>query len=224
MITAVQVVVPAHDEEQLIGECLTALRTATGRVDVPVTVTVVLDACSDDTASICARHGAGTIAVRWRNVGAARASGFAGARNTPDLWLTTTDADTQVDPDWLAAQIRLADGGADVVLGVIDVEDWSPQPPGTAAAFVQLYDGTIRGSTGPHRHVHGASFGVRASTYRRAGGFAPMAVGEDHDLARRLEAAPDVTLIRSTAVRATTSARRDPRAAGGFGDLLATLT
>lgn len=224
MITAVRVVVPANDEEQLIEGCLTALRAAAEGIDLPVAVVVVLDACSDDTASICARHGARTIAVSWRNVGAARAIGFAGVPDTPDLWLTTTDADTRVAHDWLAAQVRLADDGADAVLGVIDVDDWSPQPPGTATAFARSYDGTVRGSAAAHRHVHGASFGVRASAYRRAGGFAPLAVGEDHDLARRLEAAPDVTVIRSTAVRATTSARRDPRAVGGFGDLLATLT
>ncbi|MGH3745413.1 MAG: glycosyltransferase [Mycobacteriales bacterium] len=224
MISAVRVVVPAHDEERLIEGCLISLQAAADRVPVPVDVVVVLDACSDGTASVCAGHGARTVAVPWRNVGAARAFGFVGAPDAPDLWLTTTDADTRVAPDWLSAQVRLADAGADAVLGVIDVDDWSAQPRGTDAAFHRLYQGTARGATSPHRHVHGASFGVRASSYRRAGGFAPLAVGEDHDLARRLEADPDVAVIRSTAVRATTSARRDPRATGGFGDLLATLT
>jgi glycosyltransferase involved in cell wall biosynthesis len=223
VITAVRVVVPAHDEERRIGSCLRALRTAADRARVRVDVVVVLDACSDATDAICAGHAARTIAVPWRNVGAARAIGFAGTPDTSDLWLATTDADTQVAPDWLDAQLRLADAGADAVLGVVDVDGWSAHPPGTRLAFARLYEGTEPGSAGPHRHVHGANLGVRASTYRRVGGFSPLPVGEDHDLARRLDLDPTLTVVRSTAVRATTSARRDPRAAGGFGDLLSTL-
>ncbi|HEX7356053.1 MAG TPA: glycosyltransferase family 2 protein [Mycobacteriales bacterium] len=222
MISAVRVVVPAHDEEALIDGCLAALGTAAAQVPVPVDVLVVLDACSDATASVCARHGARTVSVPWRNVGAARAFGFAGAQE-PDVWLATTDADSRVAPDWLTAQLHLADSGADAVLGVIDVDDWSAHRPGIREAFLRLYDGTERGRTGQHRHVHGASLGVRASAYRRVGGFAPLAVGEDRDLADRLDAEPGLTVVRSTAVRATTSARRNPRAAGGFGDLLAAL-
>lgn len=223
MIGAVRVVVPAHDEEQLVGDCLTALAVAAGHVDVPVDITVVLDACSDATGAICARHAVRTLTVPWRNVGAARATGFADASDSADVWLATTDADTRVAPDWLVAQLRLADDGADAVLGVVDVE-WSPRQARTRVAFTRLYDGTARGSHGAHRHVHGANLGVRAAAYRRVGGFAPLLVREDHDLAGRLDDDPDVTVVRSTAVRATTSARTDPRAAGGFGDLLASLT
>ncbi|HEY5334576.1 MAG TPA: glycosyltransferase [Mycobacteriales bacterium] len=223
MITSVRVVVPAHDEERLIGACLAALRTAADLVDVPVAVLVVLDDCSDATASICADHDVRTIAVPWRNVGAARSIGFAGTPDASDLWLATTDADTRVSPEWLATQLLLADDGADAVLGVVDVDEWSAHSPGTRVAFGRLYDGTAPGTLDPHRHVHGANLGLRASTYRRVGGFAPLLVGEDHDLARRLDLDPTLTVARSTAVRATTSARSDPRAAGGFGDLLATL-
>lgn len=223
MITAMRVMVPAHDEERLIGACLTALRTAADNVAVPVSVLVVLDACSDATGSICADVEARTIAVPWRNVGAARAIGFAGTPDLSDLWLSTTDADTRVSPEWLATQLLLADGGADAVLGVVDVDEWAPHPAGTPVAFARLYDGTAPGTVRPHRHVHGANLGLRASAYRRVGGFAPLVVGEDHDLVRRLDADPTLTVVRSTAVRATTSARRDPRAAGGFGDLLTTL-
>lgn len=223
MITSVRVVVPAHDEERLIDACLSTLQIAAEAVDVPVSVLVVLDACSDATASICADHGVPAVAVPWRNVGAARSVGFAGTPDAPDLWLATTDADTRVSPAWLASQLLLADGGADAVLGVVDVDEWSSHPPGTPVAFARLYDGTAPDAVDPHRHVHGANLGLRASAYRRVGGFAPLEVGEDHDLARRLDRDPALTVVRSTAVRAVTSARRDPRAAGGFGDLLATL-
>lgn len=224
MITAVRVVVPAHDEERLIGSCLAALRTAADRVEVPVDVLVVLDACSDATAAICAGRGVRTIAARGRNVGAARALGFADAPDAPDLWLATTDADTRVAPDWLSSQLRLADEGADAVLGVVDVDEWWAQSAATRVAFHRLYDGTAPTSPRPHRHVHGANLGVRARAYRRVGGFAPLPVSEDLDLASRLDADPDVRVSRSTAVRATTSARSDPRTVGGFGDLLASLT
>jgi cellulose synthase/poly-beta-1,6-N-acetylglucosamine synthase-like glycosyltransferase len=224
VITAVRVVIPAHDEEQLIEGCLVALHGAASNVDVPVDVLVVLDDCSDATAAVCARLAARTVAVPWRNVGAARSFGFAGVPDRTDLWLASTDADTRVAPDWLTSQLHLADAGADAVLGVIDVDDWTAHPPEVRGAFHRLYAGTSPGAAATHRHIHGANLGVRASAYRRAGGFAPLALAEDHDLVGRLDLDPAVSVVRTTAVRATTSARRDPRASGGFGDLLASLS
>lgn len=223
MITAVHVVVPAHDEETLIGACLSALGTAAARVPVPVTVHVVLDACTDRTAEVCASYRVEATALDARNVGAARAAGFAAVPAAPGLWLATTDADTRVPPDWLSVQLALADAGADAVLGVVDVDDWSDHPVATRQAFLGLYADAAPGTSRPHPHVHGANLGVRATAYRRAGGFRPVPVGEDRDLAARLDADPGCRVVRSVAVRAVTSARRDARAQGGFGDLLATL-
>lgn len=227
-ITAVGVVIPAHNEEALIGDCLTALRRAAGHPDclgVRIRVLVVLDQCTDATGDRCAAHGVETLAVPFTNVGRARAAGIAAviAGAESSWWLACTDADTRVAPDWLAAQLRFAHAGADAVFGVVDVDDWSAHSPQTRGAFHRLYRGTRRGERSPHVHVHGASMGFRHEAYLRVGGMPGLAVGEDQVLSDHMSADPGIAVVRTTAVRATTSARTDPRAGGGFGDLLRSL-
>ena len=46
------IVVPAHNEEDLLGACVAALDEAAARVDVPVHLVVALDACVDGTADV----------------------------------------------------------------------------------------------------------------------------------------------------------------------------
>ncbi|MFI5956668.1 glycosyltransferase [Cryptosporangium sp. NPDC051539] len=222
MLTRIAVVVPAHDEEQLLPACLDALREASSRVPLPVDVLVVLDSCRDGTARIAAAAaGVRRIEVRARNVGQARAAGAAAALagQAGTTWLACTDADSRVCPDWLAEQLRLAEAGAEVVTGVVEVDDWSEWPDATVSAYRDAYRRGVRGEQ--HGHVHGANLGLTGDAYRRAGGFRPVAVGEDQALVR---AAVDAGLrvVGSTRVRVLTSARRDARA-GGFAGYLRAL-
>ena len=46
-VREITVVVPAHDEAELIGACLESLDVAAAAVSVPVRVVVVADACTD---------------------------------------------------------------------------------------------------------------------------------------------------------------------------------
>ena len=129
-------------------------------------------------------------------------------------WLAFTDADSRVAPDWLVAQLALR---AEAVCGVIVVDDWREQDAATRAAFYRSYvdaDG--------HRHVHGATLGVSARAYRRAGGILPIACSEDVALVDML-IATGTTIAWSAAPRVVTSARRASKARGGFGDTLAML-
>ena len=227
-ITAVGVVIPAHNEEALIGDCLTAVRRAAGHpgcAGLEIRVLVVLDQCTDETADRCAALGVQTVSVSFTNVGRARAAGIAAvvASAEASWWLACTDADTRVAPDWLAAQLRFAHAGTDAVFGVVDVDDWSAHPPQTRSAFHRLYRGTRRDERAPHVHVHGASMGFRHEAYVQVGGMPELAVGEDQVLSDRMSDEPGMQVVRTTAVRATTSARTDPRAGGGFGDLLRAL-
>jgi len=224
----VGVVVPAHDEADRLGRCLDSVAVAADVArqlyGLSVEVVVVLDDCRDGTASVAAAAGVRTVATAGRNVGAARALGMATvldrvATGTP-TWLVTTDADTTVPPGWLLGHLRRAGRGADLVVGTVEVGDWSQWPVGLRATFTADY-GTPADGDG-HPHVHGANLGISAAAHRRIGGFAHLAVGEDHRLvADAVAAGLRVDRTRSLAVR--TSARPDGRAAGGFSARLAEL-
>lgn len=217
-------VVPAHDEEDLLPACLAALREAAAAVPIPVHVLVVADACTDATEEVAAAYGAQVTGIGARNVGAARAAGVAellrrtAGTDPSAVWLATTDADTIVPAGWLRRQLRYADQGWDVVLGTVAVADWAGHPPHVAAAFSARYEF----GDGPHPHVHGANLGIRASAYLAAGGFQPLRTAEDHALlAAATEAGCQV--LQASDITVQTSARRRGRAPRGFSHLLRTL-
>ncbi|MFD3684299.1 glycosyltransferase [Nocardiopsis sp. NPDC058631] len=224
MIRALAVVVPAHQEEMLLGDCLRSVGAALAASPVPQRarhVIVVADACTDRTASVALAAGAHVVTSRHRNVGAARRSGaehalrLVGGTDPEAVWLAVTDADTLVPRNWITEQLRHA-RGCDAVVGTVRVRDWSPRLAGTEQSFDRVYP---RGGGGTHPHVHGANLGVRASAYLDVGGFPPLACSEDLALVTALEVAGHrVRRPRDLAV--TTSARSDPRARGGFGDYL----
>ena len=192
---------PVHDEEDLLSDCLAALRTACrvgAGTGAEVGVTVVLDACSDRSPALVAAAAFRAVRVDAHNVGRARAAGFAAALTDPtgrwpqsdsldDIWLATTDADSRVPPNWLTAQLAAARGGADMVLGTVTVEDWSNWSASTAERYAEEYGQP--GPGGAHPHVHGANLGIRASVYREVGGFPPVPTGEDHALVAAVTAA-----------------------------------
>ena len=208
-------IVPAHNEEDQILSCLAALRVAARcprlRAEQTIVV-VVLDACTDNTRSIARMVGATTIAVNARNVGAARAAGADLALAAGARWLAFTDADTQVAPDWISAQLSQR---ADAVCGTVAVRDWGSY----GASMRNHYDAAYNDTDGP-RHIHGANLGVSSQAYIRAGGFLPLQSSEDVALVRALQDTGS-TIAWSAAPRVFTSARRVYRAPGGFGETLA---
>jgi glycosyltransferase involved in cell wall biosynthesis len=225
VIAAVGVVVPAHDEEELLPACLTAVKRAADRIKhCPVHVVVVADACSDSTSELARAAGTRLIEVEARNVGAARAMGMSEVlRHTSPIpgqkvWLATTDADTAVPAHWLERQLTYAGQGWDAVLGTVTVTDWPGQPPHLPAVFARHY----AYETGPHPHVHGANLGIRASAYAAAGGFKLLPTAEDHALLAGLTQAGCRT-FRASDIEVTTSGRRIARAPRGFSHVLNTL-
>jgi glycosyltransferase involved in cell wall biosynthesis len=224
MIERVGVVVPARDEQLLLPRCLDALAAAVAQVRVPVDVVVVLDRCTDGSAAVVARRPwVRAVEADAGSVGRARALGCACVLHGHDperldrLWLASTDADSRVPVDWLATQLRLAEAGAEVVLGTVDVDDWGDHPPHVQHRWRSSYvaaDG--------HPHVHGANVGCRADAYTGAGGF--LALSSDEDVALAAALAEDGRrVVRTAAIPVLTSARRRARAGGGFSDHLAAL-
>jgi glycosyltransferase involved in cell wall biosynthesis len=224
VIEAVAVVVPAHDEEELLPACLAALRRAMAEPGPAGHLVVVADACADRTAQRARRAGAAVVEIGARNVGAARAAGFAEAlRRTRNLdpatvWLATTDADTVVPPDWLTRQVHHAGQGWDAVVGTVEVGDWTEHPVHAKEHFIAHY----QLGAGPHPHVHGANLGMTAAAYLAAGGFRELRTAEDHALVQALVTTGQ-KILRSTDVTVMTSARLLARAPHGFSHLLATL-
>lgn len=225
MIRSVGVVVPAHDEQELLPSCLARLRRAARALrGTHVDLVVVADACRDLTAHAARRGGAAVVSIGARSVGAAREAGVREVlRRTrhldpADVWLATTDADTLVPAGWLRQQVRYADHGWDAVAGTIRVADWSGYPPRVRAAFGERYGA----GPGPHGHVHGANLGFRASAYLNAGGFPHDPTAEDHALVTALTAAGS-RVLRTPTVSVITSARREARAPHGFSHYLADL-
>lgn len=211
------VLVPAHNEEALVGDCLRSLLAAArcpALAGERVEIVVALDDCGDATADICASLGVRTVALDARCVGLARAAAADVLLAEGARWLATTDADSRVPADWLSGQLAC---GADAFCGTVRVADWLDFAACVRAAFLsgeQYVD--------DHPHVHGANFGVSAAAYRAVGGFAALAAHEDRALLEALEQGGFTVAKRATPA-VVTSARRDARARHGFGDYLLAL-
>jgi len=211
------IVIPAHNEQRLIGDSVRAARAASlhpGLEGETVELLVVLDSCTDATGVVAAQGGAHTVSVKVRNVGVARAVGAEALLARGARWLAFTDADTMVSASWLVEQLAQ---NADAVCGSVGVDDWSPH--GLHAELLHAHFLETYSDRDGHRHVHGANLGVSAEAYRRAGGFRHLACSEDVEFVAALEAT-GACIAWSAAPRVVTSARLDARAAGGFADAL----
>jgi glycosyltransferase involved in cell wall biosynthesis len=213
------VLIPVHNEEQLLGECLQTVLSAgehPGLAAEQVVVLVVLDSCTDASAEIARQHGVQTLAVQGRNVGQARAAGAAVLLEQGARWIACTDGDSTVAVDWLVEQLAL---DADAVCGTITPGVWHDSiAPQAQIRYQQGYQ-----HRDDHRHVHGANLGISAEAYRLAGGFPPLACHEDVHLIRQLEL-NGARIAWSCRPRVTTSTRLEARAAGGYADYLRSLT
>jgi glycosyltransferase involved in cell wall biosynthesis len=230
------VVIPVHNEQQLLPGAVAAVRAAADvlqahRPAITVTILVVLDSCTDGSSAVAARLAAvdrriSLLQVTFRSVGGSRRAGIRAALlgsagdglryASPQLWLANTDADSFVPTDWLLRQVELADGGADAVLGTVE-----PDPESTDGDILRRWH--LRHPLGEdHPHVHGANLGVRASAYALAGGFPRLRSHEDRTLVERLRKHGS-TVWSTDTVRVRTSGRIDARAPQGFGAYLLAL-
>lgn len=223
MIRTVGVVVPVANEEALLPGCLEALCAAADDLgqDLTVRTVVVLDACDDESAAIAAAFEVETISVRHRQVGSARRAGarqlLGAAEHHEELWLANTDADSRVPRDWLCGMVELADSGADLVLGTVRPAAGLDRRIADAwYARHVLDDG--------HPHIHGANLGIRADSYRRAGGWPRLATGEDEALVARAATLDGVRIARTSRFPVATSIRLTARAPYGFSSYLRGLS
>ena len=219
---AIAVIIPVHDEQALLPECLRSVHAAaatTRRRGIRTDIWIALDACADGSADIARRAGVNMVELDARRVGAARQAGVEAALGAfatlplQRVWTAHTDADSVVPRNWLARQFRFAAQGADAVIGTVrpDFGDLSPEQ---RAAWKRTH---TRGAA--IGHVHGANLGIRASALMDAGGFRPVSVSEDVLLiesARSQGARIDATV----AIPVRTSGRQFGRAPDGYARYL----
>ena len=102
-------IIPAYNEERLLGPTLRALHTAARAVGEPYEVIVADDDSSDRTAAVAEDCGARVIRVAHRQIAATR---NAGAREAKGDLFCFVDADTLVNEAAVRAAIRALRGGA----------------------------------------------------------------------------------------------------------------
>ena len=172
-------------------------------------------------SSILDGPGIGSGHARWAGMEAACAR-LLGLGQTGGL-ISSTDADTEVAPDWLAAQLAAAERGARAIGGRIELADDGTLPEGLAAWHARrgdrrharlLSDPSNEGTT-EHWQFSGASLAVTAEVYQEVGGLEPRAALEDEHLERVLRRR-GVPIDRLLSVRVTTSARLKGRASRGL--------
>lgn len=169
---------------------------------------------------IARAHGVQVVPVWVANVGAARRAGARAAlagTHAAELWLASTDADSEVPTGWLTGMLAEARHGAHVVLGtVLPAPDLCSEIRAEWLSRHHLRDG--------HPHIHGANFGIRGDAYAAVGGWQPLATGEDVDLARRAAQNSHLKIARIASMPVVTSARWAGRAPRGFSSYLRALS
>ena len=128
----ISVVIPAHNSERELAQCLRALAQSSR---APEQIIVVDDASSDDTAGVAARAGARVVRLE-RNAGPATARNYGAFQSQGDV-LFFLDADVAVALD---AVQRVADAfGADGELAAMfGSYDGEPSAPGVVSQFRNL--------------------------------------------------------------------------------------
>lgn len=108
-MTEFSFIIPAHNEERLLGGTLEAIALAVRELGDRIEVIVVDDASTDRTAAVAREHGAFVVSVNVRQIAVAR---NAGAKEARGGMLFFVDADTTVTADAVRVAIAAMRSGA----------------------------------------------------------------------------------------------------------------
>lgn len=106
--SSVSVVIPAHNEEKLIGGTVRQLINAFDSLQIDYEIIVVNDDSTDQTAAIARDLGTVVLNVKLRNIGAVRNAGAQAAKNK---YLIFVDADTHVPQATIQSTIDALETG-----------------------------------------------------------------------------------------------------------------
>ncbi|KKU64360.1 MAG: Glycosyl transferase [Candidatus Amesbacteria bacterium GW2011_GWA1_47_16] len=176
---SISIVIPTLNETQYIGRLIHSLQAQS----LPPLEVIAVDLSTDTTPLLCREAGWKIIRQSSESIAGARAEGFTAARGEI---IASTDADTSPCPEWLeliASAFR--DPEVVCIYGPVYFYPESPFSHRLAGFFSRIFLQTTRLL---HRdHILGMNFAVRASAYRRLGGFNPrLKTAEDVDLGYRI--------------------------------------
>jgi hypothetical protein len=243
---SVVVAIPVKDEAERIVSCICSIGNQTDVDFAAMCVILLLNNTTDATAdkvreieahlpfALELRHV--ELPEAYANAGWARrlAMEAAADRLAPDGLILTTDADTVVEVDWIAANRREIEAGVDAVAGYVmaNPDELMELPPAIlergsleweyqqlVAEMVARVDPDPHDPWPRHNQNCGASAAITVCAYRRIGGLPPRPVGEDRALFEAVRRV-DGRIRHSLDVQVVTSARMDGRASGGLSDAI----
>lgn len=107
-ITKLSVVIPAHNEQALIAQCIASVKQAGEAIDLPVEIVVCTNRCTDNTAQIAESMGARVVDEPKANV--ARVRNTAIAASSGDV-IVTLDADSRLSKNYLQQVVKKINKG-----------------------------------------------------------------------------------------------------------------
>jgi hypothetical protein len=148
--------------------------------------------------------------------------------------IMTTDADSQVSPNWISANLAAFEAGAEAVLGRIDLDGEGKLLPealhwrgeledtyeGLLTELSWLLDPLEHNPWPHHATISGSSLGITRTAYCRVGRLPRVPLGEDKALIALLSRY-DARIRYCPTVHVITSGRTNGRAPGGVADALA---
>jgi glycosyltransferase involved in cell wall biosynthesis len=234
------IVVPAFNEADHVAGSIQALGVAAAKVEGPVHVLLVDDGSTDDTAARALAAPRGALAslellrgraegVGWaRRVGFERALELAGmvalhTPQAPEALIATTDADSRVDPHWLAVLHRRLDAGHGVIAGDVLLE--SETDPRLVLARAARLRARLSLLPTPerdaeHPHFAGSNLAFAADQLRELGPLPTPVALEDEAILERCRAL-GIPFVRCSESIVVTSSRTQGRAPKGLAVTLA---
>ena len=249
------VAIPVRDEEERLPACFGALarqRDRLGRPIPPPRVRVVVFAnnCTDRSASLARKLGVDlsldvrVVEARLPPLAAHAGNARRAAMDIAEAWLVeggerdgailTTDADSQVAPNWIAENLAAFAAGAEAVLGRIDLDEEGadlPEALHRRGALEDAYERLLTELSSlldplehdpwpHHATISGASLCVTRAAYCRVGRLPRVPLGEDKALISLLSR-HDARIRHCPTAHVITSGRTNGRAPGGVADTLA---
>src|SRR5688572_27622458 len=195
--TMISFIVPAHNEEALLGRTLEALHASAEQVGKPYEIVVVNDASTDRTGEIAIKHGARLVSLDRRQIAAARNAGAGVAAGDTFIFV---DADTMITEPALRMAVQELESGA--VGGGASIRfDGDPLP-----LYAQILERVLSPTLQLLRLAPGCFLFCTRKTYLAAGGFdEALFVTEEVSFARRLKQQGRFVILREFVI---TSARK----------------